>query len=124
MRQFIFLPLITALMLVSQPTTACPVSWPDIRDPSDVAPLMEGDHVTGAEADQLGVLAARRQGVAAKLLELRYAIGKNAANAATDDADLSARITDLRRQVDATDQQLAFIDDEIEQLLAGLCAAL
>jgi len=99
---------------------ACTQPWPQVRNPVEAAHLVETWAVEETAAGRLLELAGLRQGVAARLLELRYAIGKTTSTA-SGDSSLDDRIADLRGQVDSAEQRLAFIDSEIAQWLSDHC---
>jgi len=121
MHPILMVSAVVTLLLVSQPAVACLDPWPEIRDPVDVAQLEAEGVVTGDDAERLDALAGRRQGMAAKLLELRYAVGKTASTSDAGETELNQQILDLRSQVETTAQQLAFLDAEIARFLADLC---
>ncbi|MBN35248.1 MAG: hypothetical protein CMM46_10840 [Rhodospirillaceae bacterium] len=92
-----------------------------MRDPSDVMAMLDDGRLYSAQAGRLDALAGRRQGVAARLLELRYAIGKTASTSEQGDAGTDHDIEALRNQVETSEEQLQFIDDEIALLLQSFC---
>lgn len=90
-----------------------------VRDPGDVEAIHASGGIDASLRDLLLPLAARRQGVAASLLELRYSIGKTATSS---DAAAERRLADLRGRVEDRAAELAFLDAEISRLLRGRCS--
>ncbi len=90
-----------------------------VRDPGDVAALVQAGAIDAELGKRLLPLAEHRQGAAATLLVQRYSVGKTASaggSGATDE-----RLAELRDRVERQAAELAFIDGEIARLLAGSC---
>ncbi len=104
------------LVLAVYPALAqCPQPLAVVRTPVDVAQLLEANRITPAAAQRLESLAMQRQGVAARLLELQYTVGKNASSVGED--DLEETVVRLRERVSGSRDQLAFLDAEIAGIL-------
>jgi hypothetical protein len=85
---------------------------PDLRSRAAIQALAAADGLTADEADAAAALAERRLALRIRGLELRYLVGKTATS--TSDA---AALDPIRYQIDAIDQEIAFIDRELEVVL-------
>lgn len=104
-----------ALLAVVAPAEAgCPAP----RAPSDVAALVAAGSLDEATAAALMPMAARRQGVAASLLELRYSVGKNAS---AGGGEAARQVAELRGRIDDRAAELVRLDGEIAALVAVPC---
>jgi hypothetical protein len=92
------------------------LAWPDrsedLRTPAAVHELAARGELLPDEAEAALMLVERRLSLRIRGLELRYLIGKTA----TSSSDRTA-IESIRYQVDAIDQEIAFLDQELGAVL-------
>jgi hypothetical protein len=91
---------------------AWPDRSPDLRSPTAIQALVAAGGLAADEADAAAALAERRLALRIRGLELRYLVGKTA----TSTSDTAA-LDPIRYQIDAIDQEIAFIDRELEIVL-------